>query len=243
MLAIECRESRIDKRLSSGYLDRRAHSLEEALAIIERPSAARQPVSVGAVRQRGGGAARAAAARRAARCRHRPDLGARPGQRLPADRLDGGAVGRTCAHAIRSASLRRRATRWCRTCEACSRSKRMGLPVFDYGNNIRQVAFDEGVKDAFDLPGLRAGVHPAAVLPRHGAVSLGGAVGRPGGHLPHRRQGEAAAARRPAPAPLARHGARAHPVPGAAGAHLLGRPGRPASARPGVQRDGGARAS
>jgi len=34
------------------------------------------------------------------------------------------------------------------------RFKRMGLPVFDYGNNIRQVALDAGVSDAFDFPGF-----------------------------------------------------------------------------------------
>jgi urocanate hydratase len=34
------------------------------------------------------------------------------------------------------------------------RFKRMGMPVFDYGNNIRQVAFDAGVKQAFDIPGF-----------------------------------------------------------------------------------------
>ena len=34
------------------------------------------------------------------------------------------------------------------------RFKRMGLPVFDYGNNIRQVAFDAGVSEAFDIPGF-----------------------------------------------------------------------------------------
>src|SRR6202521_5363815 len=47
MLAIECQESRIKKRLSTGYLDRRAHSLEEALAIIQTSKRTRQPVSVG----------------------------------------------------------------------------------------------------------------------------------------------------------------------------------------------------
>src|SRR5471032_1896764 len=46
MLAIECQESRIEKRLSTGYLDRRAHSLEEALAIIHASKRSRQPVSV-----------------------------------------------------------------------------------------------------------------------------------------------------------------------------------------------------
>jgi len=34
------------------------------------------------------------------------------------------------------------------------RFKRLGLPVFDYGNNIRQVALDAGVAQAFDVPGF-----------------------------------------------------------------------------------------
>src|SRR5438105_3481292 len=45
------------------------------------------------------------------------------------------------------------------------------------------------------LPVRRARVPAAAVLPRHGAVSLGGAVGRPRGYLPHRREGQGIAAR------------------------------------------------
>ena len=36
----------------------------------------------------------------------------------------------------------------------CSRSIASGIPTFDYGNNIRQVAFDEGVADAFAFPGF-----------------------------------------------------------------------------------------
>ena len=83
----------------------------------------------------------------------------------------------------------------------------MGVPTVDYGNNIRQVAKDDGVTNAFDFPGLRAGLHPAAVLPRHRPVPLGRAVGRPRGHLQDRRQGEGAVPGRRAPAPLARHGA------------------------------------
>ncbi|MGH8232568.1 MAG: urocanate hydratase, partial [Steroidobacteraceae bacterium] len=46
MLAIECQESRIQKRLDTGYLDRRAHSLEEALAIVQAAGANGRPVSV-----------------------------------------------------------------------------------------------------------------------------------------------------------------------------------------------------
>ena len=102
-----------------------------------------------------------------------------------------------------------------------------GVPTVDYGNNIRQMAKEEGVDERLRLPGLRAGLYPPAVLPRHRAVPLGRAVGRSRGHLPHRRQGEGAAARQRAPAQLARHGPRAHQLPGPAGAHLLGRAGRP----------------
>ena len=61
-----------------------------------------------------------------------------------------------------------------------------GAVAFDYGNNIRAQAVKAGVADAFDIPGLRARVHPAAVLRRQGAVPLGGAVRRSGGHPRHR---------------------------------------------------------
>ena len=40
------------------------------------------------------------------------------------------------------------------TCRPCSTSRRMGIPTVDYGNNIRQVALDEGVENAFDFPGF-----------------------------------------------------------------------------------------
>ena len=38
--------------------------------------------------------------------------------------------------------------------EAMLEFQKMGIPTFDYGNNIRQEAFDEGVKNAFDFPGF-----------------------------------------------------------------------------------------
>ena len=47
MLAIECQSDRIDKRLDTGYLDRRAESLDEAMAMIEQNIAAGTPISVG----------------------------------------------------------------------------------------------------------------------------------------------------------------------------------------------------
>ena len=91
------------------------------------------------------------------------------------------------------------------------------------------------------LPGVRAGVHPSPVLPRDRAVSLVRAVRRSGRHLPDRREGEGADSGRSAPPQLARHGAGAHQLPGAAGPHLLGGARAAAPARPRVQRDGGQR--
>ena len=90
MLAIECQPERIDKRLETRYLDVAPSTLDEALEHDRRARAATASADLGRpARQRRRGAARAAATRRAARCGHRPDLRARPGQRLPA-----GAAGR-----------------------------------------------------------------------------------------------------------------------------------------------------
>ena len=67
----------------------------------------------------------------------------------------------------------------------------MGIPTVDYGNNIRQVAYDRGVKNAFDFP---ASCRPTSgrCSAAAGAVPLGRAVGRPGGHREDRREDEGA---------------------------------------------------
>ena len=70
--------------------------------------------------------------------------------------------------------------------EAMLAFQKLGIPVFDYGNNIRQVAFDEGVKEAFAFPGFVPAYVRPALLPRRRPVPLGGALGRSRGHLPHR---------------------------------------------------------
>ena len=239
MLAIECQESRIDKRLATGYLDRRAHSLDEALAIIEVARARCQAGIGRTVRQRGADPARAAAPGRAARCRDRPDLGARSGQRLPAGRLVGGAVGRAAPQ--RSAARGGRRARIDGAARAGMLAfKRLGVPVFDYGNNIRQVAYEMGVQrrvrysrascPQYIRPLFCRGVGPF----RWAALS-----GDPEDIARTDAKVKQLMPRRPAPAPLARHGRAAHPVPGPAGAHLLGGAGRPAPPRAGVQRHGG----
>ena len=137
--------------------------------------------------------------------------------------------GRRSARATRPRSPPRRSAVMVAQVQAMLDFQARGAQVLDYGNNIRQMAKEEGLAERLRLPRLRPGLYPPAVLPRHRPVPLGGAVGRPGGHLPHRRQGEGADPRRRAPAPLARHGARAHRLPGPAGAHLLGRARRSAT--------------
>ena len=144
--------------------------------------------------------------------------------------LPQGLDARAMGGAARERSQGRRARRQGVDGRACARDAR--LPHAGRSDRrLRQQHPPDGARGRRQgrvrFPGLRAGLYPAAVLPRHRAVPLGGAVGRSGGHLPDRRQGQGADARRRASAQLARHGARAHQVPGPAGAHLLGRPRRP----------------
>src|SRR5215207_9131843 len=95
------------------------------------------------------------------------------------------------------------------------------------------------VRGRLRLPGVRARLHPAAVLRGQGAVPLGRPVRRPGRHRPHRPGRAGAVRRRRAPAPLAGHGRRAGPLPGAAGPDLLARLRRTPPGRAGLQRPGG----
>ena len=139
-------------------------------------------------RQRRRAAAGAGGAGRRARRAHRSDLGARRARRLRARRH----VVRRRPRALRDrdpAELRapRRSPRWAGTSRRCWRSSSAARSTFDYGNNLRAQAVEAGVADAFAIPGLRARVHPPAVLRGQGPVPLGGAVGRSGGHLRHRR--------------------------------------------------------
>ena len=64
----------------------------------------------------------------------------------------------------------------------CWRFQQAGAITFDYGNNIRAQAQEAGRRQRLRLPGLRARVHPAAVLRGQGPVPLGRALRRSGGH-------------------------------------------------------------
>ena len=155
MLAIECRDSRIDMRLATRYLDRRAAHLDEALALVRDACAARRPVSVGLL----GNAADVLP--ELVRRKVRPDMVT--DQTSAHDLIHGYLpVGWTVAQwqaaqadPAQHPKLVADATRSIVAhVEAMIAFKRKGIPTFDYGNNIRQVAFDEGVADAFAFPGF-----------------------------------------------------------------------------------------
>ena len=173
--------------------------------------------------------------------RDRPDLGARSGQRLPAGRLDASPNGRPRASAIRRPSRGPPRPPWPTHVRAMLDFWKAGVPTVDYGNNIRQMALEEGVADAFSFPGFV----PAYIRPLFcrgiGPFRWAALSGDPEDIYRDRREGEGADAGRAASPPLARHGAGAHPLPGPAGPHLLGRARRPAPARARLQRDGAQR--
>ena len=152
-LAIECQPSRIEMRLRTGYLDRSADTIDEALAIIDQAGADGKPVSVGLL----GNAAEIL-----------PELYARG---VRPDLL----TDQTSAHDPLNGYLPKGWTleEWAQGRERNPQSvidaakasmavhvrsmlefQAAGVPTVDYGNNIRQVARDEGVANAFDFPGF-----------------------------------------------------------------------------------------
>jgi urocanate hydratase len=150
MLAIECRQSRIDMRLRTGYLDKQAASLDEALAMV---TASKIPVSVGLL----GNAADVLPKIVAKGIR--PDLvtDQTSAHDLAHGYLPSGwsvekweAQQKANPKAVEAAA-RESITRHVR---AMLELHRRGIPTVDYGNNIRQVAKDEGVDDAFAFPGF-----------------------------------------------------------------------------------------
>ncbi|MEG3089538.1 urocanate hydratase [Sphingomonas sp. PB4P5] len=152
-LAVECQPSRIAMRLETGYLDRSAETLDEALAILDEAKAAGTPVSVGLL----GNAADVFAEIYARGIRpdavtdqtsaHDPINGYLPqgwtlDQWQRTRESDPKAV-EAAAKASMAVQVRAMLDFW-----------RAGVPTVDYGNNIRQMALEEGVADAFDFPGF-----------------------------------------------------------------------------------------
>lgn len=149
-IAIECQDSRIEKRLETRYLDRRASTIDEALEII---ASATEPTSVGLL----GNAAEIVPEMLARGIR--PD--AITDQTSAHDPVNGYLpMGWTVAEWIERRERDPEGTAaaarisMARHVEALLSFKAEGIPVFDYGNNIRQEALDTGVEHAFDFPGF-----------------------------------------------------------------------------------------
>ena len=153
LLAIECQPSRIEMRLRTGYLDAQANSLDEALTMIERAHTQNKPMSIGLL----GNAAEIV-----------PDL-ARRGIKPDA------VTDQTSAHDPLNGYLpagwtlaewEERQARDPKGVEKAAKESmavhvramldfwRRGVPTLDYGNNIRQMAMEMGVTDAFEFPGF-----------------------------------------------------------------------------------------
>jgi len=153
MLAVECRQSRIAKRLETGYVDVEARNLDDALARIAAATRSGNAISVallgnivdvlGELLDRGIKPDAVTDQTSA----HDPVNGYLPqGWSIEQwdERRSSDPKGTAAAAAASMA----------KHVEYLLRFKRMGLPVFDYGNNIRQVAKDTGVTRAFDIPGF-----------------------------------------------------------------------------------------
>jgi urocanate hydratase len=160
MIAVECQPSRIEYRMRTGYLDTKADTLDEALEIVERSHKEGKPISVGLL----GNAAEIY-----------PEIlerGIKPDvvtdQTSAHDPVNGYLpAGWTVEEwvdrrerdpkSVEEASKQSMAVQ----VKAMLAFHRAGIPVLDYGNNLRQMAKDVGVEDAFDYPGfVQAYVRP-----------------------------------------------------------------------------------
>ncbi|MEO7053646.1 MAG: urocanate hydratase, partial [Rhizomicrobium sp.] len=152
-LAIECQPSRIDMRIRTGYLDQVAANLDHALEIIRRACKTGTPTSVGLL----GNAAEIL-----------PELllkGIKPDlltdQTSAHDPINGylpkgWTLDQWASMRERDPKAVERAAKQSMAIhvQAMLEFQKRGVPTVDYGNNIRQMAKDEGVADAFNFPGF-----------------------------------------------------------------------------------------
>ncbi|WP_427792186.1 urocanate hydratase [Brevundimonas diminuta] len=152
-ITIECQRSRIEFRLRTRYVDVMAETLDEALALLEQSFKDKKALSIGLL----GNAADLLPemVKRGVRpdlvtdqtSAHDPVNGYLPSGWTVAEweekRVSDPAAVETASRASMATHVR-----------AMLDFQKMGVPTTDYGNNIRQVAFDEGVENAFDFPGF-----------------------------------------------------------------------------------------
>src|ERR671932_521572 len=152
-LCIDVDQSRIERRVRTGYCDRLALDLDEALAICEDAREQRRAVSVGLV----GNCAEVLPEL----VRRGVQVDAVTDQTSAHDPLNGyvpAGLSLEEAAALRErdpqAYVERSTHSMARHVEAMLALKRAGAVAFDYGNNIRKQAFDAGCADAFEIPGF-----------------------------------------------------------------------------------------
>ena len=158
-LNVECQQTSLDFRLRTRYLDVQAKDLEDALRLVRQHCEARTPVSIGLL----GNAAEVLPelVRRAQAGSLRPDLVT--DQTSAHDLINGylpigWSVPQWKAAQADPSQHARLTTEAGHSCavhvQAMLAFQAMGIPTVDYGNNIRQVAKDYGVANAFDFPGF-----------------------------------------------------------------------------------------
>jgi len=152
-LTIECRQKSIDMRLRTRYVDEQASDLDDALARIRAYTKAGEAKSIALL----GNAAEILP--QLVRMGVRPD--AVTDQTSAHDPVHGylpiGWSVETwlAEQKVEPERVRDAAKQSMRVhVEAMLEFEKQGIPTFDYGNNIRQMAFDEGCKNAFDFPGF-----------------------------------------------------------------------------------------
>ena len=153
MLVVECQQSRIEMRLRNGYLDVQARDLDHALEMLEQTRSDGQAKSIGLL----GNAAEVfpQLVRRGIRpdavtdqtSAHDPINGYLPEGWTVEQWFERRESDPDAVASAAKASMRRHV-------EAMLAFHQMGIPTFDYDNNIRQVALDEGLENAFDFPGF-----------------------------------------------------------------------------------------
>ena len=158
-LTVECQQSSIDFRLRTRYVDQQATDIDDALARLKRHTEAGEAVSIALL----GNAAEVLPelVKRAQAGGMRPDLVT--DQTSAHDLINGYLPAgwrvedwrAAAADPARHAALKAAAAQSCAThVQAMLDFQALGIPVVDYGNNIRQVAFDTGVRNAFNFPGF-----------------------------------------------------------------------------------------
>jgi urocanate hydratase len=153
MIAVECDETRIDFRMRTRYVDKKATSIDEAMTLLKQAQEQGTPVSIGLL----GNAAEIFPQMQQQGIKpdlvtdqtsaHDPVNGYLPiGWTIEQWREKAQSEPETVSRAARQSMAKQ--------VEAMVAFCQSGIPTVDYGNNIRQQAFDEGVKNAFEFPGF-----------------------------------------------------------------------------------------